>query len=364
MSFQLKLRILVSCLLLAALCLPFLIVPDVHSQTAATTTMTIVQPPQGQCSVLPLGFSARTGQVIGGTFGANVAIDLYIVSQKDYVAFNKTSSCAFPASTRPLFVETNVVGTHNSYGTPPIPADGTYYFIFIYRNTGFAQLANNYVIITLTFPSSLVEGNTIVTTVAPPTATSQLTSIASNVISTASIASSSLSSTLTPSSSSSLASSIFVTTSIASPIASSTETQTSSGAVPVTSLFLVIAVAIVACGGLIGGIIFRSRKRHALSSYLTKIDSTYNQYAVDREECRSQLERLKRDAIDMLKNGKIDEGHFLMLDEKISQYLKDLTNTKQRSVDQTESGEATFCKNCGTRLADDEKLCRKCGTKR
>ena len=109
---------------------------------------------------------------------------------------------------------------------------------------------------------------------------------------------------------------------------------------------------------------FRSRKRHALSSYLTKIDSTYNQYAVDREECRSQLERLKRDAIDMLKNGKIDEGHFLMLDEKISQYLKDLTNTKQRSADQTESGEAMFCKNCGTRLADDEKLCRKCGTKR
>jgi ribosomal protein L40E len=112
---------------------------------------------------------------------------------------------------------------------------------------------------------------------------------------------------------------------------------------------------------------FRNRKRHALSSYLTKIDSTYNQYAVDREECRSQLERLKRDAIEMLKNGRIDEGHFLMLDEKISQYLKDLTNAtaKQRtSADQTESDEATFCKNCGTRLVDDEKLCRKCGTKR
>ena len=110
---------------------------------------------------------------------------------------------------------------------------------------------------------------------------------------------------------------------------------------------------------------FRNRKRHALSSYLTKIDSTYNQYAVDREECRSQLELLKRDAIEMLKNRKIDEGHFLMLDEKISQYLKDLTTAKQRtSVDKAESDEATFCKNCGTRLAYDEKLCRKCGTKR
>ena len=72
---------------------------------------------------------------------------------------------------------------------------------------------------------------------------------------------------------------------------------------------------------------FRNRKRttRTLSSYLAKIDSTYNQYAVDREECRSQLEQLKRDAIEMLNKGKIEEGHFLMLDDKITQYLKDLT---------------------------------------
>src|SRR5208337_656608 len=249
----------------------------------------------------------------------------------------------------------------------------------IYRNTGFAQLTNNHVTITLSFPSSLTiigaSSNTIVTTAVSSTSTSQLTSTtSSSLIST------------TSSISSPTSSEIFVTTSIASPIVPSTEAQPSSSGVPLTTLFLVIAAVIIVGGGFIGGIMFRNRKRNALSSYLTKIDSTYNQYAVDREECRSQLERIKRDAIEMLKNGKIGEGHFLMLDEKISQYLKDLTNTaaKQRPIsgtsdvveikfaNQTESGEtnqetaqeATFCKNCGTKLASDEKLCRKCGTKR
>ncbi len=112
---------------------------------------------------------------------------------------------------------------------------------------------------------------------------------------------------------------------------------------------------------------FKNRKRGALSSYLTKIDSTYNQYAVDRIECRTQLERLKSDAIEMLKTGKIDEGHFLMLDEKITQYLKDLTQTTAKeplSGTSSDQAEAAFCKNCGARLAPEETLCRKCGTKR
>jgi len=98
---------------------------------------------------------------------------------------------------------------------------------------------------------------------------------------------------------------------------------------------------------------------------LTKIDSTYNQYAVDRIECRTQLERLKSDAIEMLKKGKIDEGHFLMLDEKISEYLKDLTQTTAKEpLSGTGGDQAMFCKNCGAKLASEEKLCRKCGTKR
>ena len=117
---------------------------------------------------------------------------------------------------------------------------------------------------------------------------------------------------------------------------------------------------------------FKNRKRGALSSYLERIDSTYNEYAVDREECRTRLERLKRDVIELLNKGKIDEGHFLMLDEKITQYLKDLTlaspKYKRTVMDNgppTEtnvSQENRFCSNCGAKLSREDKVCKKCGT--
>ena len=55
-----------------------------------------------------------------------------------------------------------------------------------------------------------------------------------------------------------------------------------------------------------------------------KIDSTYNRYAVNHEECKIQLTHMKDDVLQMLKKGKIDETPFAILDGKITQYLKDL----------------------------------------
>ncbi len=57
---------------------------------------------------------------------------------------------------------------------------------------------------------------------------------------------------------------------------------------------------------------------------MTKIDSTYNEYASNREECKSQLGHMKDDVLQMLKKGKIDETHFAILDGRITQYVKDL----------------------------------------
>ena len=123
---------------------------------------------------------------------------------------------------------------------------------------------------------------------------------------------------------------------------------------------------------MIGATLLKNRKRGALSSYLERIDSTYNEYAVDREECRTRLERLKRDVIELLNKGKIDEGHFLMLDEKITQYLKDLTLASpkyKRTVmdngaptETSVSQENRFCSNCGAKLSREDKVCKKCGT--
>lgn len=77
------------------------------------------------------------------------------------------------------------------------------------------------------------------------------------------------------------------------------------------------------------GWLLTTRKRRLLSGYLTKIDSTYNSYAVNREECKGRLNQMKDDVADMLKTGKIDATHFAVLESKISQYLRDLKVREQ-----------------------------------
>lgn len=77
-------------------------------------------------------------------------------------------------------------------------------------------------------------------------------------------------------------------------------------------------------GSIILGWLFKTRKRRFLSSYLTKIDSTYNQYATNRAECKKALETMKTEILQMLKTGKIDEAHFTILQDKITQYLTEL----------------------------------------
>jgi ribosomal protein L40E/peptidoglycan hydrolase CwlO-like protein len=134
---------------------------------------------------------------------------------------------------------------------------------------------------------------------------------------------------------------------------------------PLTSLLTVIGVAAVAAGGLSYATLFRNKKRHKLSSYLAKIDSTYNEFAVDREECRTQLERIKSDVLEMLNKRQIDEGHFLMLDEKISAYLNQLAQAtpKYKHATTPEAPvQIRYCRSCGAKLLPDEKVCRKCGT--
>lgn len=61
-----------------------------------------------------------------------------------------------------------------------------------------------------------------------------------------------------------------------------------------------------------------------MSGYLLKVDSTYNDYSVNREECRKRLAQMRADAIQLLKKGKFDEPHFALIENKITGYLKDL----------------------------------------
>ena len=366
-------RMLVAILLLASFLIPLFSLPVASSQsTGTTTTMTISQPAsQGQCAIVTLGFTARTGEQIMGTFGSDVSVNFYILPPND---LNAIQDCQLNPSVTPIFREENSVGHDNPYRTLSFPTNGTYYFVFTYKR-GLSSLAAGYASVELSFPSSIAilsaTGSVSISTtsaVIPPTSTVvSLTSTVPQLSTTAVAASSSISASV-PSQAAQSTSAMIEST----PVSSSTNFGMSS-----TSLLAVIGVAVVAAGGLGWATLFRNKKRHALSSFLTKIDSTYNEFAVDREDCRTRLEQIKKDVVEMLNKRQIDEGHFLMLDEKISQYQKELneatpkyrhpsasevSGTGSASVSGGKSpGQIRNCGNCGATLLSDEKVCKQCG---
>ncbi len=77
-------------------------------------------------------------------------------------------------------------------------------------------------------------------------------------------------------------------------------------------------------GSVILGWLFKTRKRRFLTSYMAKIDSTFNEYAVNRKECLIRLEKMRTEIVHLLKTGKIDESHFTILEDKITHYQKEL----------------------------------------
>lgn len=144
----------VSFLLLAAICLSFVSIPNANSQSNVTSnTMTIKTPPAGQCSLLPLTFSAQAGARLSGEFTTDVIVNFYILSQDDFNVFVQSKACTLTAVlTHPLFSLEDVAGSHNQYSTTPT-TNGIYYFVFVYRYNGSWQIASGYGTIRLSFPS-------------------------------------------------------------------------------------------------------------------------------------------------------------------------------------------------------------------
>jgi len=95
------------------------------------------------------------------------------------------------------------------------------------------------------------------------------------------------------------------------------------GFLDMSMLLQIGGVAATGGAGFLGWFL-KTRKRRFVSGYLMKVDSTYNQYSMNREECRKRLQQMKAEAILLLKRGRIDEPHFTLIDNKLTGYLKDL----------------------------------------
>ena len=95
------------------------------------------------------------------------------------------------------------------------------------------------------------------------------------------------------------------------------------GLIPMSTLQQILGAAGTGASVVLGWLI-KTRKRRFLSGYLARIDSTYNQYAVNKEECKSRLVKMKDEVLQLLKKGKLDEAHYTILNDKITQYLQTL----------------------------------------
>jgi len=147
--------IVVSLLLFTGVLISFFSLTASGQSTTVTTTTTISQPPAGQCSEISIAFSGQMGNEIYGVFGSDASVSFYVLSPADFSSI-QNPTCSLPASSRPLYSETNVVGYDNNYRSLPFPETGTYYFVFVLLNSGPSQLVNGYATVQLTYPASTI----------------------------------------------------------------------------------------------------------------------------------------------------------------------------------------------------------------
>jgi len=77
-------------------------------------------------------------------------------------------------------------------------------------------------------------------------------------------------------------------------------------------------------GSVLFGWYLKTRKRRFASKYLRTIDSTYEEYLKDPEECKKRMNQMRAEVLKMLENGKIEEAQFSILDTRLEKHLKDL----------------------------------------
>jgi hypothetical protein len=116
------------------------------------------------------------------------------------------------------------------------------------------------------------------------------------------------------------------------------------------------------------------KKRRRLRKYLDKIDETYETHKNNFDECESELKKLRDTIKSEVKDGKIEENHFLILNSRIREHIKDIRAAKKEADVETGETESKLktskCPKCQERFeiphSDEPKLkiqCPECGAK-
>jgi hypothetical protein len=72
------------------------------------------------------------------------------------------------------------------------------------------------------------------------------------------------------------------------------------------------------------GFIQLRKKREKLRNYLEEIEDIYTENESNPKKCEKELISLREEIKGAVTEGKLEEGHFLILDKKIDDHLRDL----------------------------------------
>jgi hypothetical protein len=80
------------------------------------------------------------------------------------------------------------------------------------------------------------------------------------------------------------------------------------------------------------GFLSIKKKRSRLRQYLEKIDDIFNKYNKNYQRCQQELITLRESIRNEVKDGKLEESHYLILDKKLDDYLLDMKAQKEGSA--------------------------------
>ena len=97
-------------------------------------------------------------------------------------------------------------------------------------------------------------------------------------------------------------------------------------------LQVVLALVGIAVSVILVAVAFFSsrRKRGQLKNLLNEIDEAFFQFKRNSRRCEAELYRLKDIVLEQYKSGTINEGSYVILNERIDDYIAKLSQSEKR----------------------------------
>lgn len=121
--------------------------------------------------------------------------------------------------------------------------------------------------------------------------------------------------------------------------------------------FLALVVSLIGVVLAVSGFSLATKKKQKyLKKYLHEIDDVYSSYKWKTKRCEAELYRLQDQIEDQLKEGKIDENTYHLLEKRIEKYLDEIKYAEERPAHHETSHKHTEHHSSHDKHANAKKL--------